>query len=163
MLGNTLVALARHPDQRTLLRDNPDLIENAVEELLRFDPPAQVSGRQATADFEVAGVTIRRGDNIGLMIGAANRDKRRWSDADELRLDRPDPRPISFGFGAHHCLGAALARLELRIALPVLLDTLGDYTIDPARTVWKRSFALRGPTSLPLSSTGRGQAAESTG
>jgi len=147
-LGNALVALARHPDQRTLLRDNPDLIENAVEELLRFDPPAQVTGRQATADLEIAGVTIRRGDNIGLMIGAANRDKRRWTDADELRLDRPDPRPISFGFGAHHCLGAALARLQLRITLPPLLDALGDYTIDPGRIVWKRSFALRGPTSL---------------
>ena len=96
------------------------------------------------------------------MIGAANRDKRRWSDADELRLDRPDPRPISFGFGAHHCLGAALARLELRIALPVLLDTLGDYTIDPGDRV-ETLIRLRGPTSLPLSSTGRGQAAESTG
>ena len=84
------------------------------------------------------------------MIAAANRDKRRWRDADELRLDRPDPRPISFGFGAHHCLGAALARMELRRTLPPLLDALGDYTIDPSRTVWKRSFALRGPTSLRL-------------
>ena len=130
MLGNALVALARHPDQRALLRDRPDLIANAVEELLRFDPPVQVSGRQATADLTVAGVTIERGDNIGLMIGAANRDKRRWRDADELRLDRPDPKPISFGFGAHHCLGAALARMELRLAIPALLDALGDYTVD---------------------------------
>ena len=150
MLGNSLVALANCPDQRVLLRNDPDLIDNAVEELLRFDSPAQVSGRQATADFEVAGTTIRCGDNIALMIGAANRDKRRWVDADELRLDRPDPRPISFGFGAHHCLGAALARMELRSALPLLLDALGDYTVDSARTVWKRSFALRGPTSLFL-------------
>jgi len=150
MLGNTLVALARHPDQRRLLRDDPDLIDNAVEELLRFDPPAQVSGRQATADFTVAGVTIHRGDNIGLMIGAANRDERRWSDANELRLDRPDPRPLSFGFGAHHCLGAALARMELRNTIPALLDALGDYAVDLDRIVWKRSFALRGPTSLPL-------------
>ena len=150
MLGNSLVALADRPDQRVLLRNDPDLIDNAVEELLRFDSPAQVSGRQATADLEIAGTTIRRGDNIALMIGAANRDKRRWVDADELRLDRPDPRPISFGFGAHHCLGAALARMQLRRALPVLLDALGDYTIDSGRTVWKHSFALRGPTSLVL-------------
>jgi cytochrome P450 len=150
MLGNTLVALALHPEQRALLRDRPDLIANGVEELLRFDPPAQVSGRQATNDLTVAGVTIKRGDNIGLMIGAANRDTRRWPDADELRLDRPDPRPLSFGFGAHHCLGAALARMELRLAIPPLLDTLGDYTVDLERTIWKRSFALRGPTMLPL-------------
>ena len=77
------------------------------------------------------------------MIGAANRDKRRWTDADELRLDRPDPRPVSFGFGTHHCLGAALARLQLRITLPPLLDALGDYTIDQGQIVWKRS--LRAP------------------
>ena len=150
MLGNSLVALAGNPEQRTLLRNTPDLIDNAVEELLRFDPPAQVSGRQATADFSIAGVNIRQGDNIGLMIGAANRDKRRWRDADELRLDRPDPKPISFGFGAHHCLGAALARMELRHTIPVLLDALGDYTVDLDRAVWKRSFALRGPIALPL-------------
>ena len=84
------------------------------------------------------------------MIGAANRDKRRWPDADELRLDRPDPTPLSFGFGAHHCLGAALARTELRLTLPKLLATLGDYTVDLTRTSWKRSFALRGPTVLPI-------------
>ena len=118
---------------------------NAVEELLRFDSPVQVSGRQATVDLIVAGVTIERGDNIGLMIGAANRDKRRWHDADELRLDRPDPKPISFGFGAHHCLGAALARMELRLALPALLDVLGDYTDRPRANDWKRSFACAAP------------------
>ena len=150
MLGNTLVALARHPEQRALLRNAPDLIDNAIEELLRFDSPAQVTGRQATANFSVGGTTIRSGDNIGLMIGAANRDKRRWPDADVLRLDRPNPRPISFGFGAHHCLGAALARMELRHTIPPLLDALGDYNIAPGRTVWKRALSLRGPIVLPL-------------
>jgi cytochrome P450 len=83
---------ARRPEQWALFRDRPDLTANAVEELLRFDPSAQVSGRQTTAAFTVAGVTIKRGGNIGLMIGAANRDKRRWRDADELPLDRPDPK-----------------------------------------------------------------------
>jgi len=150
MLGNALIALANHPDQRQLLRDTPDLIDNAVEELLRFDGPAQVSGRQATADITVGNVTIKKGDNIGLMIGAANRDKRRWPDADELRLDRPDPRPISFGFGIHHCIGSALARMELRQTLPLLLDALGDYTVDLERTKWKRSFSLRTALELPL-------------
>jgi cytochrome P450 len=149
-LGNAIVALAGAPDQRRLLRSRPELIENAVEELLRFDSPVQVSGRKATADITVGDQTIKAGDNIGMMIGAANRDKRRWADADELRLDRPDPKPISFGFGAHHCLGAALARMELRLALPPLLERLGDYVVDLERTTWKRSFALRGPTSLPV-------------
>lgn len=150
MLGNALVALARHPDQRALLRSTPAIVDNAVEELLRFDSPVQVSARQATSDITVGDQTIRAGDNIGLMIGAANRDLRRWSDANELRLDRSDPKPISFGFGAHHCLGAALARMELRTAIPPLLDRLGEYTVDLDRTAWKRSFALRGPLALPL-------------
>ena len=149
-LGNALVGLGRFADQRELLRDQPQLIDNAMEELLRFDSPVQVSGRQATADITIGDITIRAGDNIGLMIGAANRDLRRWSDAGELHLDRLDPKPISFGFGAHHCLGAALARLELRTAVPPLLERLGSYTIDPAGVVWKRSFALRGPRAMPL-------------
>ncbi len=150
MLGNALVAFDAFADQRALLRSEPGLIENAVEELLRFDPPLQMAGRQATADVVIGGQTIRKGDNIGLVIGAANRDTRRWPDGDQLRVDRPDPKPLSFGFGAHHCLGAALARMELRTAIPPLLERLGDYTIDNARIVWKQSFGLRGPLSLPL-------------
>ena len=150
MLGNALVAFGAHPTQRALLRDRPELIDNAVEELLRYDPPLQMAGRQATADVVIGGQTIRKGENIGLMIAAANRDTRRWSDADELRIDRDDPKPLSFGFSAHHCLGAALARLELRTAIPPLLERLGDYTVDTDRIAWKQSFGLRGPLELPL-------------
>jgi cytochrome P450 len=150
MLGNALVALAAHPDQRELLRSTPSIVPNAVEELLRYDSPAQVSGRQAIRDVTIGDGTITAGENIALMIGAANHDKRRWPDADTLRLDRPDPKPLSFGFGAHHCLGAALARTELRFALPPLLARLRDYTVDPDRITWKRSLALRGPTQLPI-------------
>lgn len=150
MLGNMLVALAQHPDQRRLLRDSPQIVDNAVEELLRFDPSAQVTGRTTTADIIVGGQTIPKGTNIGVFVGAANRDTRRWSDADELRLDRPDPKPLSFGFGVHRCLGAALARMELQIVLPPLIERLGNYTVDLDRTEWKRSFSLRGPTKLPL-------------
>lgn len=155
LLGTSLIALAIHRDQRELLRSTPDLVDNAVEELLRWDPPVQVSARQATADISIGTTTIRKGDNVGLLIGAANRDKRRWPDADELHLDRPNPQPLSFGFGAHHCLGAALARMQLRTVLPLLLDRLGDYEIDLANTSWKRSFALRGPTKLPLTADRR--------
>lgn len=84
------------------------------------------------------------------MIGAANRDTRRWPDGDELHIDRPDPKPLSFGFGTHHCLGAALARMEVRIAIPALLERLGDYTVGKVCIVWKRSFGLRRPLVLPL-------------
>lgn len=92
------------------------------------------------------------------MIGAANRDRRRWPDADQLRLDRPDPSPISFGFGARYCLGAALARMQLRIAIPALLNELGDYTVDHPNVTWKRSFTLRGPVTLPVTSSHRTEA-----
>jgi pimeloyl-[acyl-carrier protein] synthase len=126
------------------------MIDNAVEELLRFDTPVQMSGRQATDTIVIGGKTISKGQNIGLMFGAANRDNRQWPDANDLRLDRATPSPISFGFGAHHCLGAALARMELRIALPKLLTTLGEYTVRNDSIVWKRSFALRGPLHLPI-------------
>lgn len=147
-LGNSIVALARHPDQRALLRARPDIVDNAIDELLRFDSPAQFTGRVTTQPITVGGHTIPAGQTIALMIGAAHRDLRRCPDANELRLDRPDPKPISFGHGIHHCLGASLARLEARVALPRFLEAFGDYTIDLASATWRRSHALRGPTEL---------------
>jgi cytochrome P450 len=150
LLGNSIVALAANPDQRSLLREQPRLVDNAVEELLRYDTPAQVAVRTTTAPVQAGTTTIPSGAHVGLMIGAANRDLRRWPDANRLRIDRPDPKPISFGNGIHHCIGAALTRLEMRIAVPALLDTLGDYTIEGDSIEWKQSTTLRGPTRLPI-------------
>lgn len=82
------------------------------------------------------------------MIGAANRDTRRWPDAHQLRLDRPNPETLSFGHGIHHCLGAALTRLEMRAAIPTLVDSFGDEAIDRSSTTWKQSTTLLGPTTL---------------
>ncbi len=148
VLGNSIVALANHTEQREWLRCHPEMIGNAVEELLRYDTTAQFSGRNTTGPIAVGDVTIPGGSNVALNLGSANRDKRRWQDADELRLDRPDPKSVSFGHGIHHCLGAALARLEMRIAIPAFLDAFGDYTIDPDGIEWRRSHTLRGPTRL---------------
>ena len=150
LLGNSIVALAKFPDQRELLRSQPDIIDNAVEELLRFDPPVQFTVRRTTAAIEVGRINIEAGQTVGVMLAQANRDRRRWTDADQLRLDRPDPKSISFGHGIHHCLGAALARLETRVALPAFLEAFGDYTVDLDAAVWKRSHTLRGPTSLKV-------------
>ncbi|MEZ5245327.1 MAG: cytochrome P450 [Acidimicrobiales bacterium] len=149
-LGNSMVALARFPEQRALIRDNPELWPNAVEELLRWDAPLQVDPRAAREDLEVGGQTIKAGKRIAVMLGAANRDRRRWPDADELRLDREDPRPISFGHGIHHCIGAALARMQMRIGLRVFLDRFGDYDVDSDAVVWKEHAVLRGPVELPI-------------
>ncbi|MGA9277952.1 cytochrome P450 [Ilumatobacter sp.] len=148
LMGNSIVALAHHPEQRTMLRSQPGLITNAIEELLRFDTTAQFTGRNTTGPIEAGDVTIPGGSNVAVMVGAANRDRRRWPDADVLRLDRPDPKPISFGHGIHHCLGSALARLEMRVGLPAFLESLGDYRVDDDEVEWKRSHTLRGPTRL---------------
>ncbi len=149
-IGNSIVALARHPAQRRMLRNQPDLLPNAVDELLRYDSPVQSVGRLAVAAVDIGGRTIPAGSNIVVLLGAANRDVRRYDAANELILDRPDPRPISFGHGIHHCLGAALARLELSVAIPALLEALGDYTIDDDAIEWRRVIALRSAERLPV-------------
>ena len=147
-IGNSLFNLAAQPDQRTMWRNNPDVTENAVEELLRFDTPVVSIGRNALEDADIGGRLIPAGALVIISLGLANRDTRRWPDANELKLDRPDPRPLSFGHGIHHCVGAALARLELQVALPALLNALGDYTVDPAAVEWRQVIVLRSPQRL---------------
>lgn len=150
LLGNAIVALAKYPKQRDLIREQPELWPNAIEELIRYDTSVQMDPRMAVEDVEVGGSSIKAGENVLLVLGAANRDPERYDNPNELRLDRSDPRPISFGHGIHHCIGAALARMEMRIGLQTVLDTFGDYTIDPAAIEWKTSSTLRGPIVLPI-------------
>ena len=148
MLGNAMIALAAHPDQRALVRENPELWPNAVEELLRYDTAVGTLSRKLTADIEVGGRAIPAGASVNLQLNAANRDSRRWDRPYELRLDRDDPRPLSFGHGLHHCVGHALARMELRVALQKFVDQFGDYTIDPDVTEWRPSVVLHGPAKV---------------
>ncbi len=150
MLGNAVLALAEHPEQRALVAADPDLWPNAVEELLRWDPPVVAVLRRASAEIDLGHQVLPAGALLSLELGAANRDPRRWDDPWVLRLDRPDPRPLSFGFGAHHCLGHALARLELQIALRAIVERFGDFTVDRNEVEWRHSALLRGPTRLYL-------------
>lgn len=149
-LGNSIVALARNPDQRQLVRDNPDLWPNAVEELLRYDTAIHTDPRTAFETTTIAGETIKKGQNLTIMLGAVNRDPRRFDNPNQLQLDRHDPAPLSFGHGIHHCIGAALARLELRTGLQAVINTFGDYTINDDDITWKTSLAFRSPTRLPI-------------
>jgi len=150
-LGLSMVAMARNPEQRRLVMNDPSLWPNAVEEFLRYDPPLHVDPRAAKDDVVIGGVEIRAGRRLAVMLAAANRDPNRFDAPDELRLDREDPRPLSFGHGIHHCIGAALARMQLRTGLRVFLDRFGEYEIDDAAIEWKAHPVLRGPIVLPVS------------
>ncbi len=151
VLGASIIHLAANPDQRDLIRSRPELWPNAVEELLRFDTPVRVSGRQATVDFELGGETIKKGSNIIVSLFAAHRDPRHYEEPFELRLDRPNPRPLSFGHGVHHCLGSALARMEIRIGLQRFLDEFGDYSVEDHNVDWRPSTTLRNQSRLLVS------------
>lgn len=150
LIGNSLLALRRFPAAAEQLAAEPDLAANAVEELIRFDSPVQSTDRTMTEAVDIDGHRIAAGQTAVLLLGAANRDPRRYDRPNELLLDRPDPRPLSFGHGIHHCLGAALARLEARVAIPVFLETFPGYEVDEANVVWKRSMTVRGPSQLPV-------------
>jgi len=149
--GGTL-ALLRHPAQLALLRADPALIDNAVEELLRYDSPVQASRRITLEPVSIGGLTIPAGAFVLANLGSANRDEGFWGpDAAELRLDRATARQhVSFGAGPHHCLGASLARLEAAIALARLTTRFPRLILDGPVT-WNGRINLRGPAHLPVS------------
>jgi cytochrome P450 len=151
--GGTL-ALLRNPGQFALLRDDPSLVGNAVEEMLRYDSPVQASRRITLSPVTVGGTTIPTGSFVMASLGSANRDERFWgADAGELRLGRENARQhVSFGAGHHHCLGAALARLEAGIVFERLPGRFPRLALDGDVT-WNGRINLRGPARLPVAVT----------
>ena len=149
--GGTL-ALLRHPGQLALLRGDPGLVENAVEEMLRYDSPVQASRRITVEPVTVGGTAIPAGAFVMASLGSANRDERFWGpDAAELNLRRENARQhVSFGAGPHHCLGASLARLEAGIAFERLVARFPGLALD-GDVVWNGRINLRGPAQLPVS------------
>ncbi len=150
LIGNALIAIDANPDARSLVLQRPDLDANAVDELLRFDSPVQVTQRMALAPIAVGDTTIPAGSDITIILGAANRDPRRFDRAGDLVLDRHDPRPLSFGHGIHHCVGAALARMEGRVAITSFVRRFPGYSVDRDEMAWKSTLTLRGPSQLPV-------------
>ena len=149
LIGNGVLALLRAPDQLDLLRRSPDLVAGAVDELLRFDSPVQMSQRVATEDLDLAGQRVRTGDEILLVLGAANRDPSVFAEPERLDVTRDARRHVAFGGGIHHCLGAALARLEGQVVLSALLARFSR--LELAGTPLRRpTFTLRGLESLPI-------------
>jgi cytochrome P450 len=150
LIGNAVQALLDRPEQLELVRESPALIPNLVEEALRFDSPVQVLFRTATRDVEIGGVRIAAGTVVAPMIGAANRDDSRFPDGDRFDVTRQTQGHLAFGFGVHHCLGAALARLEAAAALEAIVPELSRVARGDDGRPLIDSFLLRGPARLEL-------------
>jgi cytochrome P450 len=154
LIGNGLLALYRNPDQLALLKANPGLITNAVEEFLRYDSSVQLTGRVALEDIDdLGGKRIPKGESVLCLLGSANRDPAVYPDRpDRLDINRANVRPLSFGGGIHFCLGAQLARIEAEIAITTLLRRLPELRLDDAEnSEWRPTFVLRGLKRLPAS------------
>jgi len=149
LIGNGLLALLHHPGERARLRDEPALIQSAVEELLRYDSPVQRTARITNADVELDGRPIAKGSMVVAAIGAANRDPAQFPDPDRLDLTRRENRHVAFGYGIHFCLGAPLARVEGQIALGTLLRRMPDLAV-AGTPAWRESSTLRGLKTLPV-------------
>jgi len=151
LIGNGVLTLLRHPLEMERLRLDSSLIASAVEELLRYESPSQHTARLAPTDVELGGKQIRKRQAVIAVMGAANRDPDRFPDPDRLDVSRADNRHLAFGWAAHFCFGAALARMEGQIAFQTLLRRLPNLKLDPlARLVWRDNLGLRGLTSLPV-------------
>jgi cytochrome P450 len=152
LIGNGMLALLRNPDQLALLANTPELIGNAVDELLRFDSPVQFTRRVALQPFELDGNAVEPGTLIFTILGAANHDPEHFGPtADQLDLTRRDaPHHLSFGGGIHHCLGAVLARMEARIAIGTIVDRFPGVALATDTPAWNGRLVLRGLDALPV-------------
>ena len=150
LIGNGLKALLEHPDQLHLLREQPELLDNAIEELLRYDSPVQVDGRTTLDEFTIDRHTLKPGRPVSLLIGGANRDPEEFRDPETLDITREDVGNISFGRGIHHCLGAPLARLEGKIAFEAMLERFDDISLGARTPVYKPNIVLRGLRHLDI-------------
>ena len=151
LIGNGMLALLRNPEQLEALRQSPDLMPSAIEELLRYDAPVQLDIRVALEDMEFDGRHVKQGQGIIVLLGSANRDPEMFSEPQRLDLSRQEANHIAFGRGIHHCLGASLARLEGRLTFEALLERFTDIRMQTERPVFRDNIILRGLEVLPVS------------
>jgi cytochrome P450 len=151
-IPNGAMAFHHFPDEHTRLLNDRSLLRNAVDEILRYDPPSQLQGRTTTADVTLHGVTIPAGEKVMLITGAATRDPRRFENADRFDVTREvsDYLSVFFGFGVHKCLGVHLARQEINVAFDELLTRFPNYQVDPTGATRAILSNVRGVASLPI-------------
>jgi len=150
LIGNGMFTLLRHPQELERLRSDPSLTPSAVEELLRYESPSQHTARMAPTDRELGGRAIRKRQAVIAVMGAANRDPERFPDPDRLDLSRQPNRHVAFGWAAHFCFGAPLARIEGQIAFDTLLRRLPELRLESGPLEWRENLGLRGLRSLPV-------------
>jgi pimeloyl-[acyl-carrier protein] synthase len=150
LIGNGMLALLRHPEQLLKLRQEPALLRGAVEELLRYDAPAQMASRVATKDVVLRGTTLPAGSRMLLLIGAANRDPEHFRDPERLDLTRTEVNHLSFGAGAHYCIGAPLARVEAQVAIGRLVERFAGLRLACESPRYRSTAVLRGLIELPV-------------
>jgi cytochrome P450 len=150
LIGNGVLTLLRNPKEMKRLQQDPSLIPSAVEEMLRYESPSQHTGRLAPEDVELGGRTIRKGQAVMAVMAAANRDPDRFPDPDRFDITRTDNRHLAFGYAAHFCFGAALARVEGQEAFDAIVRRLHNLELQPVRLVWRNNLGLRGLTALPV-------------
>jgi cytochrome P450 len=153
MIGNGLLALLHHPDQLQRLRDDPALIADAVEEMLRYDASVQLRGLGVARDFVLGGQQIRAGQAVMLALGGANRDPAQFVDPDRFDIARSERRHLSLGQGIHFCIGAALARAEIQIAIGTVLRRMPSLRLAAEALEWRTGSISRGVTALPVEFT----------
>ena len=150
LIGWLVAVLDRHPDQRRQLVDDPQLIPNAIEETLRYEPTGHGVARYVTTDVELHGTTVPAGSAISLLVASANRDEARWEDPDRFDIHRRISRHSTFGLGTHFCLGASLARLEARVALEEILKRFPKWDVDWDGAALSSTSTMRGWETLPI-------------
>ena len=156
VISGGVAALLQHPDQMARLRSDPSLLPSAIEEMLRWSTPVRNMNRTATTDVDVNGMRIREGDRVLLLYPSANRDERVFTDPHRFDVGRTPNDHVAFGaYGRHHCLGAPLARLELRIMFEELLRRLDHIELDTDHIPWRRGNFVLGPNSVPVTFTAR--------
>ena len=151
LVGNGLLALLRHPDQKRRIAADPSRLPALVEECLRYDPSVTATTRRARDDTTIAGTPIAAGDRLILSITGANRDPARFPDPDRFDIDRLNNEPLAFGGGIHYCLGAALARAEAQIVFGTLLRRYPKLELAEQTVRWRETWIFRGPVTLQVS------------